>query len=115
MVNEVKWQIAYYKNRRGNSPVYEFIERLNVAAQGKMAAAFALLEEYGYRTGLPHAKRIVGTPLWELRLLGNDSLRFLYIFKGRSIIILHGFKKKKQRIDKREIKMALVRLDETYV
>ena len=56
-------------------------------------------------------KKVAGTSLWELRILGEKSLRFFYIAKtGRAFLLLHGFTKKKQKTAKKEIKIALGRL-----
>jgi len=60
---------------------------------------------------MPHVKKITGTPLWELRVLGEASIWFLYIAKvGQSFLLLHGFTKRKQKTPKKEINIALDRL-----
>jgi len=68
---------------------------------------------FGIRLGLPHVKKLTGTQLWELRILGSDSLRVLYIaMTGKTFVLLHGFKKKKDKTPPKEIKIAEGRLDE---
>jgi phage-related protein len=57
--------------------------------------------------------KIIGTDLWELRILGKDNLRILYIaVTGRTFVLLHGFKKKKNKTPQKEIKIAESRLTE---
>ena len=106
-----RWRIKYYITLNGHSPVEEFILKLNVKAQTKLSIVFGLLKEFGINLGMPHAKKVIGTPLWELRILGEDSIRILYITQtGKTFLLLHAFQKKKQKIDKKEIKIALERL-----
>ncbi|MBI2443152.1 MAG: type II toxin-antitoxin system RelE/ParE family toxin [Candidatus Levybacteria bacterium] len=48
--------------------------------------------------GSPHIKKLTGRELWELRILGSDSLQILYIaITGKTFLLLHGFKKKKDK------------------
>jgi len=105
------WKIDYYETSSGRTPVKEFIDKLAEKPQAKVYNTLELLTEFGPRLGLPHAKKVKSTPLWELRVLGEKSLRFFYIAKvGKSFLLLHGFTKKRQKTPKKEIKTALKRL-----
>jgi phage-related protein len=105
------WKIEYYMTLSGHSPVEEFILKLSVKAQTKLSIIFGLLKEFGVNIGMPHSKKVIGTPLWELRILGEDSIRILYITQTDKVfLLLHAFQKKKQKTDKKEIKIALERL-----
>ena len=82
-------------------------------AQAKIRDTIKLLQEFGIRLGLPHAKKLTGTELWELRIIGADSIRIFYIaISGRNFLVLHGFKKKKDKIPPKEIRTAEDRLAE---
>lgn len=110
---EDKWKIFLYDLPSGSSPVRSFIESLEEKARGKIYTALELLKEFGLFVGPPHVKKLTGTRLWELRILGQDNIRMLYIaISGKTFLILHGFLKKKQKTDLREIKIALERLRE---
>lgn len=110
------WHIEYYESHYGDKPVEDFIGSLEEKAQAKVTRTLELLEEFGIRIGLPHAKKLGGTSLWELRILGSDSLRIFYIAKEQqSFLLLHGFKKKTQKTEKKEIKIALDRLREYQI
>lgn len=110
---EQKWKIIYYKTINEKSPVEEFILSLNVKAQNKIVDTLTLLREFGINLGLPHVKKLTGTHMWELRILGQDNLRIFYVTQiGKVFLLLHGFQKKKQKTDKKEIKTALKRLIE---
>mgnify|MGYP001583425870 FL=1 len=105
------WKIEYYKTADGKSPVESFIEDLDLKPRSKVYYVLNLLEEFGIRVGHPHTKKLAQTNIWELRTLGQNNIRILYItFVGKKFLLLHGFWKKKQKTDTREIKIAEVRL-----
>jgi len=107
------WSIDYYVTPSNRIPVKNFIDSLSFKSQVKVYNTLELLAEFGLRLGLPHAKKVTGTRLWELRVLGEKSLRFFYLAKaGKSFLFLHGFVKKSPKIPKKEIKTALGRLKE---
>ena len=111
-----KWEIIYYETSQAKSPILEFIQNLDVRAQNKIIEALEQLEEFGTLLGRPHSKKVTGTPLWELRILGSDNIRLFYVaVVNRRFLLLHAFAKKKQKTDKREIKTALERLKEYKV
>lgn len=106
-----KWKIEYYKTISKSSPIDEFIDTLDVKAQIKVSDTLDQLKEFGITLGMPHVKKLVGTSLWELRIIGQDSIRIFYITQtNRIFLLLHGFQKKKQKTDKKEIDVALKRL-----
>jgi len=108
-----KWEIIYYETSQGNSPVFEFIQNLDVKIQNKIAEILELLQAFGTLIGSPHSKKVTGTPLWELRILGGDNIRIFYVaIVNRRFLLLHAFLKKKQKTDTREIKTAINRLDD---
>lgn len=106
-----KWKILYYETEQGKSPVFDFISSLELKARSKVADTLDLLKEFGTKIGLPHSKKLTGSELWELRILGNDSIRIFYVaVVGKNFLLLHGFQKKKQKTDRKEIKTAEERL-----
>lgn len=108
-----QWKVILYKTSSGDYPVQEFIDGLEIKAQSKVQGTIKLLQEYGIRLGLPHVKKLTGTELWELRILGSDSIRVLYItITDKAFILLHGFKKKKDKTPPKEIRIAEDRLTE---
>lgn len=108
-----KWKIELYENARGEKPVDTFFDSLNKKANLKIVRAFELLETFGIEGGYPHVKKLAGTELWEYRILGSDSIRILYVtLTSKIFLILHGFKKKKQKTPSKEIRIAEERLQE---
>lgn len=107
------WQVDYYESPAGNKPIEEFVNSLEEKTKIKVFRMLDLLEEFGVRLGLPRVKKVTGTPLWELRVLGSDSIRIFYVTrKEKRFLLLHGFKKKTQKTDRKEIKIAVDRLRE---
>lgn len=110
---EEQWKILLYRTLKGDSPVKEFINSLELRAQAKVHDAIGLLKNFGIKLGSPHVKKVTGTQMWELRILGTDSIRVLYIaITGKTFLILHGFKKKKDKTPPKEIRIAEERLAE---
>ena len=110
---EDKWKIKVYESLTGDKPVEEFIKSLDEKAQLKISRTLDLLEVFGLEGAYPHVKKLTGTSLWELRILGSDSIRILYItITGKIFLLLHSFKKKSQKIPPKEITIAEKRLNE---
>ncbi len=106
-----QWTVRYYISSTGNSPVTDFIDSLDDTAQSKVINTVHLLKEYNVRLGGSHAKKLTGTDLWELRILGSDSIRVFYVaVEQQSFLLLHGFKKKTFTTPKKELKLAIDRL-----
>ena len=104
----MKWQIIYYN---GNLQQ----EILNLP-DGLLARYFHLTDlmiEFGSNLGLPHTKAI-DKGLFELRIKSKEGVaRVFYCTKiGIKIIMLHSFIKKSQKIPKRELKIAISRMNE---
>lgn len=107
------WKIIYYESASGQKPVFEFIENLLPQTKAKIINTFNLLSEFGIKVGLPHAKKVTDTPLWELRILGQNNIRFFYIaVLNQTFLLLHGFVKKQQKTPTKEIEVAINRLGE---
>ena len=110
---EEQWSIIFYKTLQGDTPVNDFILSLEVKAQSKIKDSIKLLQEFDVRLGPPHIKKLTGTELWELRILGSDSMRIFYVaVTGKNFLLLHGFKKKKNKTPPKEIRVAEDRLTE---
>lgn len=84
---------------------------MEIKAQSKVHDTINLLREFGIRLGVPHFKKLTGRELWEMRILGSDSIRILYItMTGKTFLLLHGFKKKQNKTPSKEIRIAEERL-----
>ena len=106
-------KIIYWLSVTGANPVEEFIDSLSSKQQAKILRIFEFLERYGIVSVKAHIRKVSSTPLWEIRILGRDNIRVLYaIVDKNSLVILHGFIKKKQKTSQKELNVALKRWHE---
>lgn len=100
--DQAPWVIQFYRDRRGRSPVEDFLSTLPERERLEALRVIDLLEEHGLTLGMPHARPIAG--MWELRA---GSGRVFYVAAvGRRFILLHGYRKKSQAAPQREIDTA---------
>lgn len=83
----------------------EFIGSLEKAGIAKALRTVDLLKRFGNKLGMPHSKKIA-KGLFELRIRGEEEARIIYTFHRDSIVLLHGFKKKSQKIPHKEVNTA---------
>ncbi len=108
-----KWKVKAYESLSGDKPVEEFIKSLDEKVRLKVSRTLDLLEAFGLEGAYPHVKKLTGTSLWEIRILGANSIRIFYVtITGKIFLLLHGFKKKTQKTPSREIAIAQKRLNE---
>lgn len=105
----MKWTIVEYQTARDESPVSAFIKNQQPQAIAKIIHLVDLLEIYGNNLSMPHSKRLE-PELCELRVRGKEEIRIIYGFVGKTIYLLSGFKKQKQKTPKKEIETAKQRL-----
>ena len=109
-------EIQYFIPTSGINPVKEFIDSLENKQKVKVFHIFKLIIEYGINSIPQHIKKLVGTPLWEIRILGKDNIRILYIIPRReTILVLHGFIKKTQKTNLKEINIAIKRYRQWFL
>ena len=97
------WNIIFYEKEDGTTPVQEFLDKLPVKHHAKALRDIDILEKYGTSLTEPNVKHIKGK-LWELRIKSASDISRIFYFVpvGKSIILLHGFvkRRKKYRIEK---------------
>lgn len=100
-------RIVFYTTVRGDSPVKDFLDGLDVKARAKVVAFIKLLAQEGHGLRRPYTDTVRGK-VRELRIpYRTNQYRVLYFFFLKDfIVLLHGFTKKTQRIPEREIKRA---------
>lgn len=109
------FEIIFYKDSSGNSPIKKFLLELE---EGNLKLVFKTREAIDrLRNRIYHREpfsRHIEPGLWELRVkAGTDILRIFYTFeKGKIIILLHIFIKKKQKTPIKELEIARKRLNE---
>lgn len=101
----------YYCLPNGRIPVKQFINSLAISTYRKFIFKKELLEEFGPRLPMPHARHI-RSGLYELRFSGEDgAIRILYFFiESKRIIFVHAFKKTTQKTPRSDIDLAYQRM-----
>ncbi len=105
------WTIEYYETADGLSPVRAYIDTLPADDAAQVTYEVDLLATLGIALGMPHARPIQGSGLWELRSRDRNHHRIFYVaMRGRRMLLLHAFAKKTEKIPQREIRTAERRL-----
>jgi phage-related protein len=104
----MSWKVKFFQTRRGDYPVKDFIERLDKKTYSRALKTITLLHNFGPFMRMPYSKKITSSVL-ELRIKGAESIRILYSPHKQEFYLLHAFKKKTQKIPRRELEIALDR------
>lgn len=107
------WSIVFYVDDHGNEPVRDFLRSLDAKTKSRFDWSIEQLRLRNVRAREPLVRHLEGK-VWELREESQTNIfRLLYFFfAGRKIVFVHGFQKKTQKTPRREIEVALQRLDE---
>jgi len=104
-------KVFYYTTAAGENPFNNFLDSLSERQQRKILRILTNIGTYGLTSAIPHIKKLTGTPLWEIRVLGQDNIRVFYAALVKdSILVLHGFSKKSQKTPSKEVEIAANRL-----
>lgn len=101
------YNIEFYETIDGKKPVEEFMDSLDDKMASKLIGLMDILEERGTELRKPYSKYLEDG-IFELRCQqGSNITRVLYFFYiDKRIIITNGFIKKKQKMPKKELKLA---------
>ena len=102
--NQKYRKITFYKNY-----FLDFVRKQSTDIQNKIYWTFEVIEDL-WHVPDTYLKHIVNTNgLYEIRVqVGNDIIRIFCFFEtGKLVILINGFKKKTQKIPKKEIRLAL--------
>ncbi len=103
------YKVYFFQTSRGTFPVKEFMEEQNEEIYTKILRSIKLLREGGPFLKPPDAKKI-DRNLYELRIRGQKAVRIFYTKTVAGYFLLHAFKKKTQKIPKKELKIAIDRM-----
>ena len=108
--NNSVYEIVFYEDRNGKSPVYDFILKLSQKHDknsrinlNKIRDYVKVLSLHGKQAGEPFIKHIEDE-IWELRPIKNRI--FFAGWSNDSFILLHHFRKKTKKTPQREIDKA---------
>ncbi len=107
-------KILFYSSSNGRQYVINFIKKLDQKTQANCLHLIDILEKYGNEIERKYSKKIIYN-LYELRILGKKQVRIFYTINNNSIILLHGFIKKSNRIPQKELEIAKRRLKDINI
>ena len=106
------YTISFYEERNGRRPIRDFILSANKSLRTKIEHQLAYLQEFGLTHENPNLKKLAGTPLWEVRILGKDSTRIICVtIFDKEIFVLHIFRKKSNKTSPKDINIAIKRYE----
>ena len=105
------WEIEYYIEGDGSSPVEGFLDSIRPRPRAKLVQLIKRLEVDGPTLPFPYSSQIEGR-LRELRTqLGKNRYRVLYYGdQERTFVLLHGVHKKTEELPEQDKQIALRRM-----
>ena len=102
----------FYALGSGREPVREWLKKLDVEDR-KLIGEDIKDVEFSWPIGMPLC-RSLGAGLWEVRsqLTGGRIARIIFCVHQGRMVLLHGFMKKTQKTQPREIGLAAKRMKE---
>jgi len=105
-------EINFYETENGKNPVEDFLTKLNSKAAQKVTWVMNLIEERQGNVSKKYFEKLKHTDeIWEIKTnFGNNEYRALgFIDQENVLILVHGFKKKTQKVPKKDIDTAEIR------
>ena len=106
-------KIEFYAKANGRSPIVEDIQKLSVKDRAKVLGCLQHIEEIGFSYHRVVFRQIRGK-LWEIKInLESGGFRLFYVTLNiYTLMVLHCYKKKSQKIPQNELEMAEKRMME---
>lgn len=104
----MKFTVTFFRTARGDQPVADYIREVPEKERGAIDGLLVDLRNNG-RLEYPHGRKMVGYKnLYEIRYKRH---RIFYFYHGTEIILTHAFKKQSKETPKKEIDVALGRMN----
>jgi phage-related protein len=104
------FSVRFYDDANGYKPLLAFLENLRKRDRilHKLVVAGIKKLEEGERHGPPLTAMVDQKEvLFELRIGGKNIARVFFFFgRGQELILTHGYVKKQQKVDERELERA---------
>lgn len=101
--------VRFFRTDAGTEPVREWLKDLP-AIDRKSIGEDIKTVQFGWPLGMPLVDHL-GGGIWEVRIrLGNRIARVLFAIEDQTMVLLHGFIKKQQKIPGADLDLAKGRL-----
>lgn len=107
-------KILFFKTKEGKSPIENFLDSLSTKEVEKVLWVFKLVRELDFVSSKFLKKLVNSEDIIEIRVqYGTNNFRFLgFEHKDQMIILTNAFRKKDQKVSKKEITLAQKRKKE---
>jgi len=103
-------KIYYHKSNSNKEIIKNYIHELDQETQDSIYVFLKKFQEDSRFRQSPYSKK-VAKQIFELKIKIKDHYRILYAFISKNaVILLHIFKKKTNKIPKKDLKLAINRL-----
>jgi len=102
-------RVLFYRTRSGNEPVRQWLKDLE-RPDRKAIGEDLKTAQYGWPLGMPLIRKLE-VDLWEVRShISQGIARVVFTVAEGTMVLLHGFVKKSQKIPPEDLKTARQRL-----
>ena len=90
-------------------PAARFVEGLGAKMGAKVLRTLELLQHFGAQLPMPHARKLEGEGLYELRVRQSTDIgrMFYFHFSKGTYVVTSGYVKKSQKKSRQEIRRAV--------
>ena len=105
-------EVVFFRTETGNEPVREWLLGL-LRDDRKTVGEDIKTAQFGWPLGMPLIRKLA-TGLWEVRShISTGIARVVFTVDGQTMVLLHGFQKKSQRMPPADLLTAKRRLAQT--
>jgi len=102
-------KVTFYRTASGRSPVVDYIQNLTKPERARVLEALEQVERRGLDAVRVQFRQIEGK-LWEIKI---GSHRVFYVMIDRDeMVLLHAYKKQRQKLPVKEREIAIRRMKE---
>ena len=104
-----KLNICFYRTNNGSEPVRNWLRKLE-REEKKVIGEDIKTIQFGWPLGMPLVRGL-GDGLWEVRsnLHNGKIARVIFFIESATLILVHGFIKKTQKIPLKDLALAKIR------
>jgi len=103
--------VVFYKTEGGNEPVREWLKSLK-REDRKTIGEDIKTAQFGWPLGMPLVRKL-DAGIWEVRSsISQGIARVLFTVEGHTMVLLHSFIKKSQKIPRSELETGRQRLSD---
>jgi phage-related protein len=100
-----KFQVEFYFTESGEIPAKEYLDKEPLEVQVKLATLVKRIAEYGKLFDKTKFRKLDSKEnIFEFKPLGHRFFSFFY--EGKKIIITNAYRKKSQKVNKRDLEKA---------